>query len=157
MKKFRYQPFVIEAVIKRGKKEFDEPRAERDVDGLYNSLVTLTDLSRRIIQAPPYKAQIATFATEVKREIPSLKNTAKILIKRHNTIPPDRGKANSYQQHEMVARFWPQVTGKIHPLKQSGKLRVHAASPSSRPAKLSYRTHRASSANPSGCAPARRG
>ena len=85
MKKFRYQPFVIETVIKRAKKELDQPRSTRDVDGLYNSLVTLTDLSRQIIQVPPYKAQITVFAGEVATEMPGLQKRADILIKWLNT------------------------------------------------------------------------
>jgi type II secretory pathway component PulM len=87
MKKFRYQPFVIEAVINRARKELNKPRPDRDLDGLYNSLVTLTDLSRKIIQAPSHKDQIAAFAKEVAIEMPGLQKRADILIRWLNTPP----------------------------------------------------------------------
>ncbi|HEX4708252.1 MAG TPA: hypothetical protein VH229_11060 [Candidatus Udaeobacter sp.] len=87
MKKFRYEPFVIEAVINRAKKELNKPRPDRDLDGLYNSLVSLTDLSRKIIQVPSHKDQIAAFAKEVAIEMPGLQKRADILIRWLNTPP----------------------------------------------------------------------
>jgi hypothetical protein len=77
----RTKDYAVEKLLRRGAAELSKPPEDRDFVGIYNAVVTLTDMSRAATQKPEFKDRIADFGDEAVKAFPRLENRVSLLKK----------------------------------------------------------------------------
>jgi hypothetical protein len=70
----RAKDYSAEAILKRGNAELAKSPDQRNSIGLYNTIVTLTDMSRAVTQKPSIKSKIDEYADQVAQAFPQLRS-----------------------------------------------------------------------------------
>jgi hypothetical protein len=77
----RAKDYAIEKILQRATTELSKPPGDRDFVGIYNAVVTLTDMSRAVTQKPEFKDRIAAFGDQAVAAFPRLENRVSLLKK----------------------------------------------------------------------------
>ena len=80
-KSLRTKDYAAERILQRGAAELSRPPADRDFVGIYNTIVTLTDMSRAVTQKPQFKDRIAAYGDQAATAFPQLENRVSLLKK----------------------------------------------------------------------------
>lgn len=68
----RAKDYAAERILERGSRELAKLPDQPDSVGLYNTIVTLTDMSRAVTQKPEIKGEIDQYADRVAQAVPTL-------------------------------------------------------------------------------------
>jgi chromosome segregation ATPase len=77
----RTKDYAAEKILERGQAELSKSAEQRDFVGIYNTIVTLTDMSRAVTQKPEFKDRITSYADQAAEAFPKLANRVELLKK----------------------------------------------------------------------------
>ena len=77
--KLRAERYAVERILERGSRELSKPDGEPDFVGVYNTIVTLTDMSRAVTQLPDADPRIREYGDRASERFPRLQNRVQTL------------------------------------------------------------------------------
>jgi hypothetical protein len=80
-KSLRTKDYAVKKILEQGEDELRKQPTERDFVGIYNAVVTLTDMSRAVTQKPEFKERITRFGDQAVEAFPRLENRVALLKK----------------------------------------------------------------------------